>query len=104
MVYTSFVLEVIQSVSFRKWLSKLADRQAAARIQVRVRRMSLGTLGDVKPVGGGVSEARIDYGPGYRLYFVRRGPLVIVLLCGGTKSTQRKDIARAIEIANDWRD
>jgi putative addiction module killer protein len=64
----------------------------------------LGTLGDVKPVGGGVSEARIDYGPGYRLYFVRRGPLVIVLLCGGTKSTQRKDIARAIEIANDWRD
>ena len=98
------MLEIIHSSSFSKWLSKLADRQAVARIQVRIRRMSLGTLGDIKLVGEGVSEARIDYGPGYRLYFVRRGLLVIVLLCGGTKGTQQKDIARAIEIANDWRD
>jgi putative addiction module killer protein len=98
------MFEVIQSATFSKWLSKLADRQAIARIQVRIRRMSLGVLGDIKPVGDGVNEARIDCGPGYRLYFVRRGPLVIVLLCGGAKNTQQRDIARAIEIANDWKE
>lgn len=104
MVYITLVIEVVQSATFAKWLSKLADRQAVARIQVRIRRMTLGSLGNVKPVGSAVSEARIDYGPGYRLYFLRRGPILIVLLCGGTKGTQQKDIARAIEIANDWRD
>ena len=66
--------------------------------------MALGNPGDVRPVGEGVSEMRIDYGPGYRVYFVQHGPVVIVLLCGGTKKTQQADIARAIEIANDWRD
>jgi len=66
--------------------------------------LALGNPGDVRPVGGGVSELRIDYGPGYRVYFTQRGPIVVVLLCGGTKRTQGADIARAIEIAKDWRD
>ena len=104
MVYTAVVLEIVQSATFAKWLSKLGDRQARARIQVRIDRVALGNPGDVRPVGEGVSEMRIDYGPGYRVYFVQRGPVVIVLLCGGTKKTQQADIARAIEIANDWRD
>jgi putative addiction module killer protein len=75
-----------------------------ARIQVRIDRLALGNPGDVKPVGSGISEMRIDYGPGYRIYFVQRGPIIVVLLCGGTKGSQRADIRLAIEIANDWRD
>jgi putative addiction module killer protein len=98
------VIEVVQSATFAKWLSKLDDRQAGARIQVRIDRLALGNPGDVKPVGSGVSEMRIDYGPGYRIYFMRRGPIVAILLCGGTKRTQQADIRRATEIANDWRD
>ncbi len=98
------MFEIIQSASFQGWLSGLKDRQAAARIHARLDRAAGGNLGDVKPVRDGVSEMRIDHGPGYRLYFIRRGPLVIVLLAGGDKHTQDADIERAIKIAKDWRD
>jgi putative addiction module killer protein len=79
----------------------LRDHQARAWITVRIRRLSLGNPGDVKPGGGGVSEMRIDYGPGYRVYFTRRGDLLVVLLCGGDKRTQDRDIARAIALAQE---
>jgi putative addiction module killer protein len=69
---------------------------------VRIDRLSLGNPGDVKPVGSGVSEMRIDYGPGYRVYFTQRGPIIILILCGGDKRTQTADIKRAIEIAGKW--
>lgn len=101
---TSPMLEIIQSETFQRWLSGLKDRQAMARIHARLDRAAGGNLGDVKPARDGVSEMRIDHGPGYRLYFIRRGPLVIVLLAGGDKRTQDADIDRAIEIAKDWRD
>ena len=78
-----------------------AGSRGARRITVRIRRLSLGNPGDVKPVGSGVSEMRIDYGPGYRLYFVRRGDTVVVLLCGGDKRHQDRDIARALELAQE---
>jgi putative addiction module killer protein len=77
----------------------LRDRHARARITARIRRLSLGNSGDVKPVGCGVSEMRIDYGPGYRVYFVGRGKTVVILLCGGDKRGQERDIAQAIELA-----
>jgi putative addiction module killer protein len=70
---------------------------------VRIRRLSLGNPGDVKPVGAGVSEMRIDYGPGYRVYYQQRGQVVALLLCGGDKSSQIRDIQRAIEIAQEWK-
>lgn len=95
---------VVQSATFSKWLSKLTDNRARAKVMVRVDRLSAGNPGDVKPVGKGVSEMRVDYGPGYRIYFMSRGNVVVVLLCGGTKKTQQTDIERAIEIAQQWRD
>jgi len=98
------MFEIIQSETFQRWLSGLKDRQAVARIHARLDRVAGGNLGDVKLTRDGVSEMRIDHGPGYRLYFIRRGPLVIVLLAGGDKRTQDSDIERAIEIAKDWRD
>jgi putative addiction module killer protein len=79
------MIEVRQTDVFADWFAGLRDREARARINVRIRRLSLGNPGDVKPVGGGVSEMRIDYGPGYRLYFVRRGDALVVLLSGGDK-------------------
>lgn len=81
-----------------------ADRQAKARIEVRIRRLSLGNPGDVKAVGAGISEMRIDYGPGFRVYFIQRGVVMAILLCGGDKSTQEKDIAAAKHIAAQWKD
>lgn len=95
------MLEVRQSPVFSAWLTKLRDRNAAARIVARLRRFELGNLGDVKPVGEGVSEARIDYGPGYRLYFVKRGVMVIIMLCGGDKRSQDRDIKRAKTLAKE---
>jgi putative addiction module killer protein len=89
---------------FARWVDSLRDRAAAARINVRIRRLSLGKPADVRPVGAGVSELRIDYGPGYRIYFVNRGPEAVVLLCGGDKSTQDRDIGRAKELAEEDRD
>jgi putative addiction module killer protein len=95
------VIEVRQTEEFKSWLEALKDVRAADRIATRVRRMSLGNPGDVKPVGEGVLEARIDHGPGYRLYFVQRGDEIIVLLCGGDKRTQSGDIARAKKLAKE---
>ncbi len=84
---------------FDKWFERLRGRRAAARIQARIDRAESGNLGDCKPVGGGVSEMRIDYGPGYRLYFLQRGPEVVILLVGGGKATQAKDIEQAKKFA-----
>jgi putative addiction module killer protein len=97
------VLEILKSETFEKWFKGLRDKQAQARINVRIRRLSLGNPGDVKPVGAGVSEMRIDYGPGYRVYYQQRGQVVALLLCGGDKGSQVRDIQRAIEIAQDWK-
>lgn len=93
------MVEVLKSAAFDDWLSDLRDGGAKARILARIRRLSLGNPGDVKPVGEGISEMRIDHGPGYRVYYMQRGPLLAILLCGGDKSTQAKDIAKAKEIA-----
>ena len=96
------MVELIKSDTFDRWLRDLRDIRAAARIQVRLDRMAAGNPGDVKAVGDGVSEMRIDYGPGYRVYFTRQGALIVVLLCGGDKSTQAKDISLAKTIARQW--
>lgn len=95
--------EMRQTELFAAWLKGLRDVQARARIEVRIRRLSLGNPGDVRPVGEGVSEMRIDYGPGYRVYFVQRGQALAILLAGGDKSTKDKDIETALELArNLW--
>jgi len=105
MDYTLSVIEILQSETFSRWVGKLKDRQAIARINARIRRLSeTGNFGDVKPVREGVSEMLIDYGPGYRLYCMQRGSLLVVLLAGGDKSTQDGDIKRAIEIAKEWKE
>jgi putative addiction module killer protein len=96
------MIEIIQSETFKNWLSGLKDRRAMARIQMRLDRLALGNPGDVKPLREGLSEMRIDYGPGYRVYFLQRGPLVIVLLAGGDKRTQDADIERAFAISKEW--
>ena len=98
------MVELIKSATFERWLTGLRDANAVARIQARLDRMALGNPGDVKPVGAGISEMRIDYGPGYRVYFIRRGRLVVVLLAGGDKSTQALDIKQSKRIAGEWRD
>jgi putative addiction module killer protein len=95
------MIEVRQTDLFANWLRKLRDEQARARILIRIRRLSLGNFGDVKPVGEGVSELRIDYGPGYRVYFQRIGKLLVLLLIGGSKKTQQADIARAKKLAKE---
>lgn len=96
--------EIIRTVAFAEWVNRLKDERAAARIVVRLRRMESGNFGDVRPVGEGVSELRIDYGPGYRVYFIQQGKLLIVLLCGGDKRTQDKDIVRAKALAKEWKE
>ncbi len=98
------MVELIHSDVFDEWLEDLRDERAKGRIVQRLVRLSAGNPGDVKPVGEGVSELRIDYGPGYRVYYMRHGEEIIVLLCGGDKSTQDRDIRKAKEIAEDWRD
>ncbi len=99
--YTVNMHEIRQTEIYAEWFASLRDRQARARIDVRIRRLSLGNPGDVRPVGEGVSELRIDYGPGYRIYFVPRGQQVVILLAGGDKRTQAKDIETAIVLARD---
>jgi putative addiction module killer protein len=89
---------------FERWLEALRDRQARARIKKRLDRVELGNLGDFKPVGEGVLELRIDCGPGYRIYFSQVGDLIILLLCGGNKSTQRQDISRAKQYWTDFQE
>jgi len=95
------VIEIRQTAIFAKWFAGLRDRQARARIAVRIDRLALGNPGDVKPVGAGVSEIRVDVGPGYRVYFTRKGAEIVILLAGGDKSTQGRDIARAKELATE---
>lgn len=94
------VIEIRQTEVYASWFARLRDRQARARIDVRIRRLSLGNPGDVRSVGEGVSELRIDYGPGYRVYFVQRGAALIILLAGGDKRTQDEDIQTALELAS----
>jgi putative addiction module killer protein len=96
------VIEIRQTERFARWFGSLRDGQARMRIQARIRRLSVGNPGDVRPVGEGVSEMRIDYGPGYRVYFARRGELLIVLLAGGDKRTQERDIVIAREMAREF--
>jgi putative addiction module killer protein len=98
------MLKVIQTEVFRDWLVGLKDRQAHARVLARVARMELGNLGDVEPVGNGVSETRIDYGPGYRVYFASKGKALIILLAGGDKKTQAKDIKSAKALWVAWKE
>jgi len=93
------MFEVRQTETYKKWFKTLKDRKARARIDIRIKRISLGNLGYVKSVGKGVFELRIDYGPGYRVYFVERDRIRIILLAGGKKSTQNKDIKKAQELA-----
>ncbi|WP_285404213.1 type II toxin-antitoxin system RelE/ParE family toxin [Luteibacter sp. ME-Dv--P-043b] len=94
--------EIAESETFRRWLSSLRDRSAVTRIDVRLRRLSLGYLDDVKHVGEGVRETRIDHGPGYRVYFIQRSGVLIVLLCGGDKTSQQRDIRKATALAASW--
>ena len=93
------MIEIRQTETYAEWFASLRDQKARARIDVRIRRLSLGNPGDVKPIGSGVSELRIDYGPGYRVYFLQRGPMLIILLAGGDKGTQDRDIKKALELA-----
>jgi putative addiction module killer protein len=95
------MIEVRQTDEYSEWFANLRDKQARARINTRIRRLSLGNPGDVKPVGEGVSELRIDYGPGYRVYFFQRGREVVILLAGGDKRTQQKDIQAALELVRN---
>ncbi|MEK6802856.1 MAG: type II toxin-antitoxin system RelE/ParE family toxin [Nitrospirota bacterium] len=93
------MFEIRKTKTFAKWLDGLRDMRARARVQVRIERLGTGTAGDAKSVGEGVSEMRIDYGPGYRVYFTKRGREVIVLLAGGDKRTQDADIRTALRLA-----
>ena len=95
------MIEIRQSDEFKDWLSNLRDSRARARIAERIRRLGLGNLGDARPVGDGVSELKIDYGPGYRVYFVKPGLEIVVLLCGGDKSSQTRDIRAAKFLAQE---
>ena len=93
--------EVRQSQTYAEWFNGLRDRTAKTRIDIRIRRLSLGNPGDVKPVGEGVSELRVDYGPGYRIYFMQKADVLIVLLAGGDKSSQDGDIRNAKILARE---
>ena len=95
------MIEIHQTEVYEKWFDALRDRTARNRILARIRRLSLGLTGDAKPVGQGVSELRIHYGPGYRIYFMQRGQTLILLLAGGDKSTQDRDIKAALELARN---
>ena len=95
------MFDVRQTPRFMSWFRGLHDLQARARIEVRIRRLEIGNFGDVKSVGDGVSELRIPYGPGYRVYFARRGREVVLLLCGGDKASQSRDILTAKQMARD---
>ena len=93
------MIDLLKTEPFDKWFRGLRDTRAKVRIDERIERLANGNPGDARPVGSGVSELRIDYGPGYRVYFVQRGKVLIILLCGGDKASQRRDIAKAIGLA-----
>ena len=95
------MLDIRQTFTYADWFSNLRDRAAKSRIDIRIRRLSLGNPGDVKPVGEGVSELRVDYGPGYRIYFIKRADLYVVLLAGGEKSSQASDVIKAKALARE---
>ena len=95
---------IIRSATFDRWLRGLRDRRAVSRIVARLLAAEEGHFGDVQSVGGGVSEMRIHHGPGYRVYFMTRGAELIILLCGGDKDSQRRDIERAKRMAAEWRE
>ena len=95
------MVEIRQTAAYRKWFDGLRDVAARSRIAIRIRRLSLGNFGDVKPVGGGVSELRVDYGPGYLVYFKQHGAELVVLLAGGDKKSQARDIANAKKLAQE---
>jgi len=95
------VIEIRKTVLFAQWLDDLRDLQARARVQARIERLAVGNPGDVEPVGQGVSELRINYGPGYRVYFKKRGQALIILLAAGDKTTQAKDIKAALRLARN---
>jgi putative addiction module killer protein len=95
------MLEVRQTNSYAEWFENLRDRAAKTRIDIRIRRLSIGNPGDSKPVGEGVSEMRVDHGPGYRIYFIQKGNVYVVLLAGGDKSSQDKDIRNAKSLARE---
>ena len=97
--YNSTMVEIRQTDVYARWFRRLRDREARARIDSRIRRLSLGNPGDLRPVGEGVSEIRVDHGPGYRVYFVRQGKALVVLLAGGDKDSQKRDIRRALDLA-----
>lgn len=96
------MIELKQTETFRKWRTRLKDERARILVASRLDRLAFGLAGDVEPVGQGVSELRIHHGPGYRIYFQKRGNTIIVLLCGGDKSTQAKDIKAAKRLAEAW--
>ncbi len=102
MVHSDGEIEVLRTQTFDTWLKSLRDHQARAQILVRIQRLARGNPGEVAPIGEGVSELRIHTGPGYRIYFARRGARLILILAGGDKSTQPADIARAKSIAAAW--
>ena len=95
------MIEVRQTAAFTKWIKGLADRRARLAIAKRIDRLAYGHLGDAKPVGEGITELRVHMGPGYRVYFTRRGDIIIVLLCGGDKASQARDIVRAKALMNE---
>ena len=95
------MIEIRKTEAFARWIDGLRDVRARARILVRIERLAAGNPDDVKPVGGGVSELRIDYGPGYRVYYVQRGQGLIILLAGGDKGTQSRNIRTAMRLARD---
>jgi len=95
------MLEIRKTETYAQWIDNLLDLQARARVQVRIERLAAGNPGDVKAVGKGVSELRIDYGPGYRVYFTKRGREVVILLAGGDKTTQAADIKIALRLAHN---
>lgn len=94
-------MQIVRAPAFERWLARLRDRAGQAVIAQRITRLAAGQIGDFKSVGGGVNELRIDFGPGYRLYFTRRGQELIVLLCGGDKTSQTRDISRAKALAQE---
>ena len=96
------MLEIIKSDTFDAWLRSLRDRQAKARIEVRIRRLSLDNPGQYRSLKNGISELKIDYGPGYRVYYTFRNQTLVLLLCGGDKSTQDQDIKTALRILKQW--
>ena len=101
MDYTRGMVEIVETHEFARWIDNLKDIQAQARIQTRINRLILGHPGDARPVGEGVSELRIDYGPGYRVYYCLRGDTLIILLAGGDKNTQNADIQTAQKLARE---